>query len=816
MVNTLATHHSVDNMSSKNISICHIPHLSDEVLMFLMQRALPKLCDESFLKTLGIDVGNRREILSLTDINDVNAPLHRFLRTVSEIEHPDDKKRHHRSKSMATWTKASRKLMLMITRRKWVGVIRSFLDADDERGNSDFIIPTPPQYLDDDDDNDNDNDEIIGEEKDDEDEEEDDKVEDDIEEEDDKEEDDRNEGLAVDENSESTAAFPIEKCDEIRVRKRSVDAILSQTRVDPFVKQCLDELPQCTVERFGEIGFMKWGKKGNLHLPVLILSPLYAPSGRVRDQWLSNFKKYKSEGTLSLIPNLVYWYGSKSLKQAFSFAPNMSIVPFEEGCERQYHILPENVSRSPTCKMRSKKLKVFHCTAIAEMEEDACFKSANERVPHIIAESMNLEFGFDVHAVHGISGESNTDVVKLPKDRAEGCGLAGRTTKRPTLANCHESNKLRELYQALGERVEQSECAPSQFDPPILTGKGHFCQASRLFGLLLKFPRRLAGVAYRNLSRYQQVTKEGRCIHLTGFHDETLTAEQIGEYFFIDPMANKWPPGFDKIKPEQVILLDKEWIVQRPTGKRKECVCVRASFPPDRDQSKSKMFAHLVCEMECKETLNQREGYIQTLEDCTKIKGCVKRGKKRADLSELYMCFGFRFAYKGTRLECYTYKKGNKEQHDCYNVKVGEIMGSLWKIAFRKIDPDDLNAMLSAADLTNFSKVTLNSSGMHSQFAASLNYTSHPHIDADGLVGVLAVFDRKKPTSREIITHFLFPESKMAFPLISGDILVFDPRVTHCCCNPRNNDAFVCSAYTSAKTVHAHIAQWMYEMGMLD
>jgi hypothetical protein len=80
----------------------------------------------------------------------------------------------------------------------------------------------------------------------------------------------------------------------------------------------------------------------------------------------------------------------------------------------------------------------------------------------------------------------------------------------------------------------------------------------------------------------------------------------------------------------------------------------------------------------------------------------------------------------------------------------------------------------------------------------------------------LGVFDPENPQSKEIITYFVFPGFQKAFPLRSGDILVFDPRVTHCSCNPRNPNALIFSAYTSAKIVNAHVAKWMLEKGILN
>jgi hypothetical protein len=393
----------------------------------------------------------------------------------------------------------------------------------------------------------------------------------------------------------------------------------------------------------------------------------------------------------------------------------------------------------------------------------------------------------------------------------------GRAKVNKPLSESCEFDKLHKIYHDLGDRADPLMMPPSQFQPPELAGKGRFCQANRLFRLLLAFPRKLAGVAYRRRGRFDKVMREGRCRHTRCERDPSFDADMIGKKYIMDPEPNEWPPGFDKLKLEDVIILDKNWIVPRPTGKGKETVCLRRTYLEDAKATKPKMFAHLVCERECKETLSKRVEFIRTLQECARLKGLVKRGKKRTDLSELYMCCGMRFGYRGTKLECYTYKKGvDKATQDEYNHKIAVIMNSLWQIAFGKVDPDDLNAMLSAAQVTKFSDVTMGKNGLHSQFACSRNYLVMPHTDEDGMVGVICVLDPNEPDSRHVITHFLFPEFQTAFPLMSGDILVFDPRVMHCCCNPRDKNAFIFSLYTSAKTVHAHIAQWMLEMGLLD
>jgi hypothetical protein len=193
-----------------------------------------------------------------------------------------------------------------------------------------------------------------------------------------------------------------------------------------------------------------------------------------------------------------------------------------------------------------------------------------------------------------------------------------------------ESDKLERFYSSFGEDIDIPMLLPSRFQPPVLAGEGHFCQASQMFALLLKFPRKLADIASRRVKRFMDAMDDGRCNTKKRERDLSFGADVIGNKFIVDPLPDEWPPGFEKLQIDDVMFLDKEWIVERPTGKGKQKICIRGThIDGDSPTTKPRMFAHLVCESECLYTVNKREDFVKTLLECIAIKDNVPRGKMR-------------------------------------------------------------------------------------------------------------------------------------------------------------------------------------------
>ena len=52
-----------------------------------------------------------------------------------------------------------------------------------------------------------------------------------------------------------------------------------------------------------------------------------------------------------------------------------------------------------------------------------------------------------------------------------------------------------------------------------------------------------------------------------------------------------------------------------------------------------------------------------------------------------------------------------------------------------------------------------------------------------------------------VLQYFIFPKFKIMIPMRTGDILLFNPTITHSCSNPSLPNTFIFSSYVSKTTV---------------
>ena len=90
------------------------------------------------------------------------------------------------------------------------------------------------------------------------------------------------------------------------------------------------------------------------------------------------------------------------------------------------------------------------------------------------------------------------------------------------------------------------------------------------------------------------------------------------------------------------------------------------------------------------------------------------------------------------------------------------------------------------------------------------NYWSPFHVDPDFyFTAVVFIGPTSLPKDRfnEIIGYFCFPEYKIKVPMRSGEVLVFNPSVSHACSNPKFRKSFVSSNFCPVKTVRVQASQ---------
>jgi hypothetical protein len=86
-------------------------------------------------------------------------------------------------------------------------------------------------------------------------------------------------------DSSSSSDEPLEEDPADKLRRHQLDA---KIKFDENKQNILDSFPNAYKEKFGQIGFGRWGKKW---VPVLIRSPYDVRPGTTRRQWLAMYEK---------------------------------------------------------------------------------------------------------------------------------------------------------------------------------------------------------------------------------------------------------------------------------------------------------------------------------------------------------------------------------------------------------------------------------------------------------------------------------------------------------------------------------------------
>ena len=82
-----------------------------------------------------------------------------------------------------------------------------------------------------------------------------------------------------------------------------------------------------------------------------------------------------------------------------------------------------------------------------------------------------------------------------------------------------------------------------------------------------------------------------------------------------------------------------------------------------------------------------------------------------------------------------------------------------------------------------------------------ITYQSKCHTDKDFYYSLLTVAAPSQRDDKRIIYWFVFPSYNVKVGLRTGDVLLFNPMIPHCCSNPRIEGSTILSSYSSQTTL---------------
>ena len=103
--------------------------------------------------------------------------------------------------------------------------------------------------------------------------------------------------------------------------------------------------------------------------------------------------------------------------------------------------------------------------------------------------------------------------------------------------------------------------------------------------------------------------------------------------------------------------------------------------------------------------------------------------------------------------------------------------------------------------IVNLYKISPAEEGLATQFSVGRNYGSGVHTNQDYFFTLLSCLVVNPDNVDEVMYCFCYPEYKVAIPMKSTDLIVFNPMKMHCYLNCKYTDSYIFSAYVSEKTV---------------
>jgi len=385
----------------------------------------------------------------------------------------------------------------------------------------------------------------------------------------------------------------------------------------------------------------------------------------------------------------------------------------------------------------------------------------------------------------------------------------------------HNHAKHRKRWSKLSlEPADFKFKLPTQIKGPLQKGKITFMRQ-------LQKPINLPSFKRRNITRYEKFI--ATFYHMRNKYERFNDGEWLTDGLPGCEAIKNMPQNFETEVAREAIynLNDETWLL--PPDKNGKPQRVRLV---DKDNKTLFLYMPSVLNQEtCSEYWKLRwqevQAAIELLFECHTP---IQRGKDAKGYSTKYICHGMR-GNAWLNVGPYVFKQNiTREKQDLCNTKARRMLQFISQILTAGMTPTDLEAFrLAFATLEldtklmqknkqksncrpeNIQSPKSQDCGKNKQqtaqdifwaaIAASIGYISKLHRDNDMTLGAIGCVHLQSIFSEDIVTHFCFPDYKIAIPLRSGDLLLFNPSIRHCSLNPRTDHGVVFSLFNNEWTI---------------
>ena len=294
--------------------------------------------------------------------------------------------------------------------------------------------------------------------------------------------------------------------------------------------------------------------------------------------------------------------------------------------------------------------------------------------------------------------------------------------------------------------------------------------------------------------------RQGRVIHDV----EKVAPNQHGKYIYYDWNEEEAEIACKsyKVAAHETTNMNDYTIINTEVGSNKRNLGTKSALVFDKNNGE--FIVGKISERQSSECMGRAydlHALYHNIKKTLRLKPDIGRGNQRSGLSSAYKISGWRKNPKGTNVSRYAFLRNAEAKDKEDALKTTEDLCDKMETASSRIG----NSLQESDTFKVVKKFTRLPSVVEGKLATAINigenYWSKCHVDNDFYYTTLSCLAPTGKDTRDIIYYFCNPEYKIAIPMRSGDILLFNPHQTHSVCNPRYKDCLIFSAYVSKKTV---------------
>ena len=349
-----------------------------------------------------------------------------------------------------------------------------------------------------------------------------------------------------------------------------------------------------------------------------------------------------------------------------------------------------------------------------------------------------------------------------------------------------------------------------------------------------KYTKRRAIGRRKRKNRGAKDTKERQPRKIFKVEKVPETSTAVGKYLYVNHGTEEAGKVFESfnISSNNIIDVSKYRVIDIDATEKGHAVVI--------DEQNGEDLVFICAKIDKRQSnswMGGKRGFNKVRDSIALLKKCKKnqsRGAATSGVNQGYKLIGHRKDQLSSKNGEYVCIPGSDEE-DCKNLKTiyselsykmemgGRTMGNaLYETGiYRKVqEHSGVPAVGKPEESKKKKKYKQIQKAKPTSLATALAvggiYWSKAHKDKDFYLSVLSCLTASSHDNGKVIHYFIFPDYHFMIPIKTGEILLFNPSITHSCSNPSLSNSFIFSSYVSKTTVLVEEATRLRAEGLID